>query len=267
MVEQRVPDIGRWGPKRWDQVLANEELVEHYQDLLTGILAGDRSGLNTMVLGPSRSGKTATTKFFARCVQCEELNPHTLNPCDGSCRSCREDVSRYGLSGLEVDVRGGNVHYVPIDCTSISAAELKKTLIELRDYDGVRIVYLDEVHRLCRQFMDEQLLKPVEERNFMWIASSASTEGLEKMFLNRFTKIRTSLPSEDDLAEWLAHRCGEWGIDWDEPETLMQLAERSRCVPGHALQVIARASKKPNRTLTGRLVERHVFDVEETVAS
>ncbi len=111
--------------------------------------------------------------------------------------------------------------------------------------------------------MDEKLLKPVEELGFMWLASSATTEGLEKMFLNRFIKISTSLPERDELAIWLAQRCREWGISWDSHETLLRLAERSDRVPGMALQVLARATKKRDRILTQRLVESHIFDVDD----
>jgi hypothetical protein len=215
-----------------------------------------------MVFGPSRTGKTATTKFFARCLLCESLDPVTLNPCECICRNCRDDASRYGLRGLESYLRDSRVHYVPIDCTSIGVAELRSTLTELRDYDGIRVVYLDEVHRLQRNFLDEQLLKPVEERNFMWIVSSASIEGLEQMFKNRFIRIRTSEPTLDRLTCWLGDRCRELDLSWDEPSTLLRLAERSRFLPGLALQLLARAALKPDGIVTRKLVERHVFDAD-----
>jgi Cdc6-like AAA superfamily ATPase len=253
-------DIERWIPQRWDQILGNEELVEHYQDNLRNMLSGNRKGLNTMVFGPSRSGKTAVTKLFARCLLCENLDYTTLNPCSGTCDNCQADVSRFGLDGLETILRDGRVHYLPIDCTSISASELRDKLVDLRDYEGIRVVYLDEVHRLQRNFLDEQLLKPVEERNFMWIVSSAAIDGLEQMFKNRFTRIRTSQPTEDQLALWLGARCVEWGISWDDSTTLLRLAERSRVLPGLALQALARAAVRPGRVLTRKLVERHIFD-------
>jgi replication-associated recombination protein RarA len=223
---ETLVDIERWIPQRWEQILGNEDLVEHYQDNSRSMLAGDRKGLNTMVFGESRSGKTAITKLFARCLLCENLDFTTLNPCNGTCQNCQTDVSRYGLEGLETDLRQGKVHYVPIDCTSISMPELQHRLIEWRDYAGIRVVYLDEVHRLQRNFLDEQLLKPVEERNFMWIVSSANITGLEQMLKNRFTRIKTTQSSLEQFALWLGQRCTEWQIRWDDSHILLRLAER-----------------------------------------
>ena len=40
--------------------------------------------------------------------------------------------------------------------------------------------------------MDEQLLKQMDEKDFIWLASAISVKGLEDVFLNRFSaKIKT----------------------------------------------------------------------------
>ena len=134
--------------------------------------------------------------------------------------------------------------------------------MNMRDYAGIRVVYLDEVHRLHRpsSHLEEKLLKPVEETNIMWIASSATPEQLEKMFLNRFIKICTDLPQEGVVATWLTDRCRDWGIAWDAEETIGRLVERSSRVPGMALQVLARAYRKNPRLLTLKLVNAHCFE-------
>lgn len=255
-------DITHWIPSRWEEVLCNRELVEHFQDILRGFLGGATRGVATMPLGCPRSGKTSTAKFFVRCALCAALDPSTLNPC-GRCKNCLEADVRFAEEELFAYHRSPPVHYMPIDCTRVTQDRLNEVISGAYRYEGIRIVFLDEVHRLQRRNMDEQLLKPLEEADCTWIASSATTAGLERMFLNRFVKIRTHLPSLDDLALWLGARCKEWGIEWTDSADIERLAERSAGIPGLALPVLARALLRPDRTLTRQLIESHLFDVED----
>ncbi|WP_437202040.1 AAA family ATPase [Planctomicrobium sp. SH664] len=258
-------DIKRWIPTRWQDVAGNSALAEHFQDILRASLDGEFNGLNTLVTGPSRSGKTAIVKLFARCLYCDRLDRATLTPCRFECKNCTSDVSRFGLQGIETLSQGRSIHYVPIDCTSVTEVELREKLTDLRDYPGFRIVFMDEAHRLVRRSMDEQLLKPVEERaNTMWIVTSAVTGELEAMFKKRFVRLQTQLPSIEELSLWLTDRCHEFGIhDIDNPSTIIRLAERSNQIPGDALQVLARAAIKRPKRLTRQLVESHVFELDD----
>ena len=120
-------NIDTWIPSRWDHVVGNEELVEHYQDALrmmldweeTGMSDWDKKGLNTMVLGQSRTGKTAVTKLFVQSLTCEKLDVDTLNPCC-LCGPCKRNVARFGQEGLFSNGGFGNVHYIPVDCAMFS---------------------------------------------------------------------------------------------------------------------------------------------------
>jgi len=219
---------------------------------------------NTLIKGPSRSGKTASIKLFIKSLFCAQRDATTLNPC-GECALCVQDIATHGHAGFFAEFddaaegRAIPLHYLPVDCPRISEARLRDTLQDLRDFDGIRIVYLDEVHRLVERKMDHMLLKPLEERDFLWIASSAVTTGLEQMFINRFaTRLRTALPSRDELAVFLGLRCNAWSIDW-EPDSILRLAERANQVPGLALQVLARAAAQRARTITMEMVEGHDF--------
>ena len=131
---------------------------------------------------------------------------------------------------------------------------------------------LDEVHRLSRRFLDEQLLRPLEEFPAIWLASSACINGfadrdkqLSQMFHNRFSyRLTTEKPSIQQLVDWLAERCDEWGIAVENVEpTLNRLAVRSQQVVGMALQVLNKAHKTRHKLLTPALVEEHVFDLNE----
>jgi replication-associated recombination protein RarA len=250
-------------PARWRDCIGNKTLIKMLRDIIRQIRF-DKIDLakRLFVSGPSRSGKTATIKLFIKALLCERLDPMTLDPC-GSCRSCLQQVERYGERGVETYLAESRFHYVPIDCTKVTGAkELIELLRELRDYDGTRVVYLDEIHRLQQRCLDEQLLKPVDELGFIWIASSAQTEALDEAFLNRFTKVKTELPSQEELALWLADRCIDFDIR-NESEALIRLTTRSDRIAGIALQALEQASLDRQTGLTLELVEGWTRDFDQ----
>jgi len=129
-------DIKRWIPTRGQDVAGNTALVEHFQDVLFASLDGEFNGLNTLVTGPSRSGKTAIVKLFAGCLYCDRLDRETLTPCGFERQSCRSDVSRLGLQGIDVLSQGRSTHYLPIDCAGITETELREKLMCILFIEG-----------------------------------------------------------------------------------------------------------------------------------
>lgn len=276
-------DVERWQPARWDQIVGNQRLKEYFWDMIWCVRKErHRSGFNLLLTGSSRGGKTSGVTFGIKCLWCQNFDFETMNPC-GACNNCRMKIHLFGTDGWEEfmdyepvgqDCRPVRFHYFPVDCTGISEADLERLLLTVRvDDETLKVVYLDEVHRLGRRFMDEKLLKPLEESRAIWIASSAylkkeEDEGakkLDKMFQNRFTfRIQTQKTSVDEFAVWLALRCEEFGIRCDEPrEVLTSLAERSNLIPGMALQVLNKAHKRRNKLLTREMVDEHIFDLDD----
>ncbi len=290
-VEPVVKDIERWTPTRWDQIVANQSLKEYFWDMIYCTRKeGHRSGFNMLLTGNSRGGKTSGITLGIRALGCFHLDMDTFNPC-GRCANCQAKIGLYGNDGYEnwVDLyedeetakKAVRFLYLPLDCTRLNEADIDNVLAKVRVNDGnLKIVYLDEVHRLARRGLDEQLLKPLETCEAIWIASSAyvrkdergdvvddsrKTSSLEKMFQNRFTfRLETQKPTVDELTLWLAERCEEWGIRVENAEqTLERLAERSCCLPGMALQILNKAHKRRSKLVTRQLVEEHVFDLDE----
>lgn len=281
---QDVVDIERWKPERWDQIVGNQELKEYFWDMIWCIRKeGHRSGFNLLLTGPSRGGKTSCIVFGLKCLFCLNFDFTTMNPC-GRCPNCTMKIHLYGTRGwedyidfVEPEEKPTPVRfsYLPLDCTRLSEGELDRILDRVSVDDRMlRVIYLDEVHRLARRFMDERLLKPLEDPTAIWIASSAYVKKdeenngsikLEKMFQNRFTfRIDTQKPAVEQLAVWLAERCGEWGIRCEDPEPILtRLAQRCNQIPGMALQVLNKAHKRRSKLLTREMVERHIFDFDD----
>lgn len=267
-VKNQVPEIMRWLPPDWDLFCGNRALKRQLKKLLLRIRTEyrntgkvtDVSRLCFLITGDSRSGKTSLIKHFVRCITCVQLNEETLNPCDGTCSTCSMRPEQYGMEGLHSTcVFGPNmleVHFMVVDCTKIySPDQLRSQLIGTCDWtDGLRVFYFDEVHRLVQRNMDEMLLKEIEEKNFMWIFSTAKPQNLEDMLLNRLLKLKTDLPESEELEDWLIGRCNDWGIAW-ESEAIMRVVEKCNRVPGTALHALALAAVEPDPGLTLDLVE------------
>jgi DNA polymerase III gamma/tau subunit len=246
-----------WIPGHWADITGNRQLKETLRHLLYKVrVGGERRATRLMIESPSRTGKTAGVKLFAKGMLCQNLDSKALDPC-GKCGSCRRDPEDFGDAGLFSYLANSKVHYLPIDCTKIeSGTELNRMLRELREYEGTRIVFLDEIHRLQRAAMDEKLLKPIEEKGFVWIACAADVSKLEPMFLNRFMKLKTELPGLEEMCHWLIDRCQEFRIPYEE-EAIMELADRSNRVPGIALQALDYASLHEDGLTMKRLREWH----------
>lgn len=286
-----VRDIERWLPSRWDQITGNQPLKEYFWDMLWCVRKqGHRSGFNLLLTGPSRGGKTSGITLGIQALGCFNLDFATFNPC-GTCANCRAKISLYGNDGWEnwVDIfedeeaakRSIRYLFIPLNCGSLNEEEIDRLLARIRvDDDTLKVVYLDEVHRLVRRGLDSQLLVPLEKHPVIWMASSAYVrsednedghegrrrpDDLERMFQNRFTyRISTEKPSVDEMAIWLAERCEEWGIHVEDAErTLTRLSERCRQLPGMALQVVNKAHKRRSRLLVRAMVEDHVFDFND----
>jgi len=257
----QLPDIERWIPNAWEDVVGNAALKEHLQDQLHALRTGrSEKGVNTYVKGPSRSGKTSTARFFARCLLCEKLDLETLNPC-GQCYACKEGLDRFGDSGVFANIRGREVHFMPIDCMQVRGAEHLRDLIhQMVDFDGVKVVLLDEMSRLVKRDLDEILLGPLQTLNYMWVGTSIETDRLDHAVYGRFpAKFTTALPSDEQLTKLLMRRCVEWKIPYDSPSTLLQLSGVASRLPGVALHALAQVNIKrgEHRKVTREFVESY----------
>lgn len=259
-------EIERWIPQNLQQVAGCQTLVE---ELEMRIRAGSDAS-NLLVTGPPGTGKTSAIKTAIRTWKCRRRPVDSLVPCE-QCRSCESRDPRFPDLGLFAytadDVGEPGVepfHFCPVDCSHVTESSLKEVVFDLRSYSGTIVVYLDEVHRLKRSKMEHLLLKPLEEMDVVWIASSAHTDELDEMFIRRFSSlVTTEYPSTEELVLFLTARCQEWNLNIGgsatPADTLLLLAQKSQRNVSACMKVLARAALRTDRMLTLTLVQQHSF--------
>ncbi|MEO1994758.1 MAG: hypothetical protein ABGZ17_05730 [Planctomycetaceae bacterium] len=261
-------DIERWYPQYWREIAGNSEMIQEWLDFIV------HGGCNTLSTGPSRSGKTRTISLGVKALLCPNRTSD-LDPC-GTCSSCHAvDEARDSHIGLFSAVSGSKYSFVPIDCHNISKDELKKILNEsvLESVDTV--VYLDEVAGLGQRGLENMLLKSIDERPCIWIASAITvakpvswgrtrqTAGLSAPMQGRFaTKVGTSLPGTEELRSWIIDRCLDWQIEIVDPDrTVPRLIKRTGHRVGFVIHVLAKAVQR--RRLYLDMVDGFNFSPED----
>ncbi len=247
-------DIGRWVPQRREEFIPGTAPIEFFDGLTrrvrSALLHGTRDFhyQSALVVGPSRSGKTASANYFMRQLQCEDYDNEAHRACFGTCTPCREHREYRGDSSILCVGRAGNLGHqevlytVSVDCSRMrTPAELEDTLRNIEDLPGgIGVFYFDEVHRLTSRGMDEMLLIVMERVPGFWIFSTARPDELDQMLVNRTNVLQTKLPSVKDLSVWLGSRCLDWAIPFENKAVIL-LAEKSGRSPGVAKNALQMA--------------------------
>lgn len=155
--------IQSWQPANWKEIIGNDDLKEALTNMVASVRLDWRlEPFRLMAYGWSRGGKTASIQYAIKCLLCLNLNLETLDAC-GQCEHCTTNVELTGTVGWKdrIDTTDASMtphvfhfHYVRVDCTRLTDAELEELLMEIRyDTDTLRIIYLDEFHRLHRRGM------------------------------------------------------------------------------------------------------------------
>ncbi len=270
-MSERFPtprEIEQWVPTGLNDFIACEQA----KNTLAGHLVVKGEGSNILISGETGTGKTGLVEVFMRTLNCSRSTGPLNGPC-GVCNDCHAFNFEHSDDGLfahdreSVTIHGEDPRYFyHVNCVGFDAAALKNLRKEIEFNGKYRsIVYLDEIQHLVTEKMDAMLLKPIRELNAIWIATGVNADNvLNQMLIRRFaSRCSTSLPSEMELALFLAGRCKEWGIEIDAPETVALLAHRSHQITAECINVIARAAGEVTadgrRVLTQKMVLEHPF--------
>lgn len=238
----------------WKNLIGNEELRKTVVALLRHSGAKPR----VFVAGPPGSGKSTVINYACKLAGC--LAPIGEEPC-GKCQGCREYGTpnpSYALYAYAVSL-DRPVHYLPINCRRTTVAALHEQIDDFRFFHGTRIIHLEEAASLKRLGCDLSLTEIMDEpvyRDCFWFASAVTDRELDPQFRRRWaSKVRTSPPTEQQLADLLARRCKQYNIAVDHPSTWQLLARRSWSVVGQAMAVLSAAIIQNDYRLTQKFVE------------
>lgn len=255
-------DIETAGYSHWHEIVGNYRLKEYCRAMVERVAGPEKGrGINTLVVGPSRTGKTSTTEFAIKGMLCRNLVRNAWEPC-GKCELCCQNAGRSHHVELEV-LRWGSddrdLQFLPLDGNSATAEDINRALSWSQGQTGRWLYHIDEIQGLVRRHLDQMLYKVVEQRRYItWIVTTATLKGLDPMFVNRFTQVPTELPITREHALSIARDCKRYGITWDDDETILRLVDRSGRIVGKAKKVLAQA-KMGDGVLTRQMVDEYVF--------
>lgn len=141
-----LPFMRKYRPKRFDQVLGQEVIVQTLQNAL-----GKKQIAHAYLFSGSHgTGKTTLARLFAKALNCPHLE--AMEPCN-QCSHCREIDGSSSLDVLEID---GASHRGIEDIRKINET------CSFSPSGAYKIYLIDEVHMLTKEAFNA-LLKTLEE--------------------------------------------------------------------------------------------------------
>lgn len=244
--------IESWIPT-FDEICGNFEIRE----ILASIKRGWPCGIPNMLFrGEPGTGKTSIAMSIIRFA------------------TGLKAFSDNDAAGIWTALNGYRFWYLRIDGGSISEAWLRQKVEVARECNVDHCyVLIDELGELYFRGLDETLRGLLDCEHITTIATAQNFHSKRRTdsdyesndrlkALGRRFRLRpqTELPSQKELALWLAARTKQWAIPVESPKCLLRLAQKSACVPGFALGGLAFAAGRPDRRLTLELVERYEPD-------
>ena len=164
----RDRDIETAGYSTWNDMVGNYALKSYLQTMVKSVAGPARGqGINTIIVGPSRTGKTSSAEFAITAMICRDLDKNTWTPC-WKCIPCLQNVGRSLHIELDVIRYGGDdkdLQYVPVNGNNSNASDLDCALELSAGQNGRWLYYIDEIQGLVRRNLDEALYKAVEQRH------------------------------------------------------------------------------------------------------
>ena len=153
----------KYRPTTFDEVFGQKYIV----DIIKNAVINNKVSHAYLFSGPRGTGKTTIAKLLARIVNCSNINPDTVEPCD-SCNSCSLIVNK-----------SNNPDIVEIDAASNNGVDEIRTIRDnvslMPSVSKYKVYIIDEVHMLSSSAFNA-LLKTLEEPPAHVIFVLATTE-------------------------------------------------------------------------------------------
>ena len=244
----------RWAPRTRDDIAGNSEIKQFLWGQFGAIRFEEQHhGSNAMIIAPPGTGKSTAVRLFLMSLLCENLDQH-LNPCHVP-HCCGRD-SLTGRCGLFAQESSVHVEVMTVNCADVHPDQLRRVREIADARSGPLVIWLDEVHRLARRNLDEELLVAMDTTEAMWLATSTTVGGPEPAFVDRFRlRLSTSPPTRNEFVGWLAARCVDCGVRVDNPTTLALIADDIGRNGRQGLAALSFAISLNNRLLTRSVAE------------
>lgn len=219
----------RWRPRRLKDIAGQEGVVQEME----GMFKGKEVPNAIAIIGPSGVGKTTFARMISHYFNCER------GTACGKCDVC-------------VAIDGGKLppDYIEINAATDGGIDAIKAIIEssrLRPKNRLRIIYIDEAHRLTLAAANA-LLKPMEEpaKQTMWIIATTDPEKIpnSKAILGRCARFHLSTVSPDKIGARLMTISKAERFRWMNDAAARLIGEASAGHVRDAVQILDQVRKK-----------------------
>ena len=239
----------------WREMIGNYALREH---LAACIESNDpEDDPNLMVIGEPGTGKTSILISYLR----ERLADPALG--------FKSHEPLFAVLSLR------QYAFVRIDGASVGESRLRELVGVVTGICGVEhtFVLLDEAGELYFRRLDEPLRPMLDSPQVTTLATAQNfhsrrrtdttdeNDSRLRAFLRRFRiRLRTELPTEEEMAQHVISIMKEWDLKCNEPEAIHALLRKSSGIVGFANGCLVEALARPDRSLTHAQVMRYTAD-------
>ncbi len=168
--------------------------------------------------GPRGTGKTSSSRIFAKSLNCQAFDQPTINPC------CKCDLCRQITDGNALDI-------IEIDAASNTGVENIREIIERARFAPTqarwKVYVIDECHMLSTA-ASNALLKTIEEppSRVVFILATTNPERVLNTIQSRCQKFDFRRISPNDIFQHLSEIAEKESIEY-EVQALKMIAKRS----------------------------------------
>src|SRR6185295_9115208 len=226
-----------------------DELIgqDHVARTLKKAISSGRIAHAYLFCGTRGTGKTSTARILAKCLNCENADAPTPDPC-GKCNSCQ------GIA------RGEDIDVIEIDAASNTGVDNVRDLINNAQFRPARsrfkVYIIDEVHMLSKSAFNA-LLKTLEEppSHVKFILATTEAEKVLPTILSRCQRYDFRNISTREIADHLKDICKKEKIKADD-DALLLVAKAGAGSMRDALSLLDRLLSVGEKELTVEMIEQ-----------